>query len=295
MLADLWRNNRTAFLIAAMAAFAALGLLAFTVAVGAGGQPATSGSGAAPARSVDAPAEGRLSDSVAPPVGVGSPVPVPGMSSAPSLNAAQQVQVNAARASEAHVLAAYPAVTAATSKRLPPVPAAATSQPLLFAQAFTTRLLSIDFRAQTRTELLSWAQYQSAPMFDDGSGFSAADRAKLLALSLTDPTTTNSGSPVVPTESQWQSLAAQSARWTATNVTANPDPQWEAALASGYQSPDQLTTWVDVSATVTAQVHLGSAVATHRSAVSFRLLLGTSPRGRYGAVAVYGYMSRTVS
>lgn len=293
MLADLWRNNRTVMLIATAVLAATVGLVAFMLAVSARGNAArTAASSARPTSGTPQASVAPLSESVAPPTTIGSPVPVPGVTSVVKLNTSQQAEASAARASEARFLSAYPSIKPATSTPLPSLPALATAQPLLFAQAFTMHLLRIDFRRETRSQLLSWAQYESAPMFDDGTGLSPSNRAKLLALSLTDPTTTNTGAPVVPTGSGWQSLAAQSAQQTVTSVTATPDPQWEAALAAGYQSPDRLTTWVDVSATVTTRVLLGHTPTTHRTTVAFRLLLGTSLRGRYGAVAVYAYQSK---
>lgn len=294
MLADLWRNNRTAVLIVGLLATAAVGLFAMLLAVGAHGTDRASGV-AAPRTAATAPQQQvPVSATVPAATAAGSRLPVPGMSTATHLTGPQQAQARAALATEARVLADSPSIRPATSTSFPAVPDSASSQPLLFAQAFAKQLFDVDFDRDARTALLSWAQYESAPMFDDGNGIALADRAKLLALSLTDPTTTNAGTPIVPTTSQWQSLAAQSATQTAT-VTASPDPQWEAELAAGYSSPDRLTTWVDVSAQVTTRVHLGRTTTTHRQAVAFRLLLGTSARGRYGAVAVYGYLSRTVN
>jgi hypothetical protein len=51
----------------------------------------------------------------------------------------------------------------ATGAAFPPIEAADTQSPSMYAMAFTQELLDVDFATTTRNELLAWAGYNNAP------------------------------------------------------------------------------------------------------------------------------------
>lgn len=123
-----------------------------------------------------------------------------------------------------------------TSKAYPQIPGKARTQPDLFVQAFGTELLTRDYRHSTRDELLSWAASESASLSIEQVPLTAADRAKALLVSLTSTAWDNDATTLVPSASDWTSLAAEDARSAVTNVRVEDVPDFPPA-ATTFSDP----------------------------------------------------------
>jgi len=260
----LWRDNRKAVLVAGGLLTALLTLL-----VGSALVIHASSHGS----SRDHPVAATATTALPPAVADASPQAAAGLQNA-------LAQVAAAKPVKPAVCAHYPAI-----------PAGATSQPLLFAKAFTRELFSVDYRATARAELLQWAQYESAPYRENGVPVEVG--AKMLLVALTDPAGDDVSVPPILPEGPWLSLSAQAGRASVTKVTASEDPDWQAKIAAGYEPTDPRATWVDISALVTLHTKVSGRAVTSVSSVSMTVMLGTSPRGDgYGATGALYYTSR---
>lgn len=183
---------------------------------------------------------------------------------------------------------AMPAVTPAVSAAYPAIGRTAGSDPSGFAQAFATELFTRNYRTSTRDQLISWVQYENAPL--RSPNYPAKDWTKVLVNSLTDLSWDDATDTPIPADGPWLALRAERATQTVSNVQTGPDPQWEQTIAGGYQPPDQLATVRDVSLTVTEKVAEAGQVRTSVYDVALALQLGTSPRGGYGVAVTNNYV-----
>jgi len=132
---------------------------------------------------------------------------------------------------------------AATSATFPPVDAADSQSPSVYALAFTQELLDVDFQTSTRKNLLAWASYNNAP--NSLVTMPAAIDLKLLPASLTmNPTP-------IPSSTQWKRLAAARTNWHVSGLVTSVSPIWTQLLATGWQPVDPLLAMYDVSGTLT--------------------------------------------
>jgi hypothetical protein len=181
-----------------------------------------------------------------------------------------------------------PAVAPLTSAAYPPVPAADTSDPDLYAQAFATELLSQNYAGSSREALESWAQWEDAPV--DQAGVPRSVGAKILVQSLDSPAMSGGTETIIPSPAAWATLASEAAFATVSHVSAQIDPHWESAVMGGYQPADPLMSARLVTATVTLHTTISGQAQTTVESVAFTLAVGTAANhAGYGAMATYGY------
>ena len=164
--------------------------------------------------------------------------------------------------------------------------------PTAYARAFATELFTRDYGTD-RQQLLSWAQYEDAPL--QSSNYPRADWSKVLVDSLTDLTWDDAIDTPVPADGLWLALRSERATQTVSDVKVTVDPQWEQRVAAGFQPPDPLATVRDVTLTVTQHTNTPGAAATTRYQVALALQLGTSSHGGYGVAATNNYVVKKVS
>jgi hypothetical protein len=197
----------------------------------------------------------------------------------------RQVDSELAQAETLSALAAAEAAgvpAPATSAAYPSIPVADRSDPTAYAIAFATQLLDTNYAAQTRAELLAWAEHEEAP--NTLPGVPASVAGKSLVLSLTDPGLPGGTPSPTPSASQWASDAEEGATQSVDDVEAEVDPDWAQIIAEGWQPRDARMTIETVTGTVTLTTN-GQAAAPE--SFSLTLTLGTAahvPAG-YGAVA----------
>ena len=194
----------------------------------------------------------------------------------------------AAAASDVADWNAMPPVTGATSSAYPAIGAAGRADPGAYARAFATELFTRDYRTD-RALLLSWAQYEDAPL--RSSNYPAADWSKVLLDSLSDITWDNATDTPIPADGPWLALRAQQAIDTVSAVKVSVDQQWEQQVAAGYQPADPSATVRDVTLTVTRHATVFGRRVTQRFAISLDLQLGASPHGGYGIAATNNYVT----
>jgi len=164
-------------------------------------------------------------------------------------SASQQQADNARIAAQAPAVGEWAAVEAlslpapAPSAQFPAIPHANRQNPDSYAAAFVTELLSIDFAADSRPSLLSWAVSETSPETTPGTPASAA--SKFLYFNLVAP-----GSPAPPAAS-WSADASAGVTWSVSKVTMSVAPAWSQALAAGWQPPDLRMTFLDVTGNLT--------------------------------------------
>ena len=164
----------------------------------------------------------------------------------------------------------------ATSAAFPPIEAADTESPTMYAMAFTQELLDIDFATATRNELLAWAGYNNAP--NTTIDLPASAQSKVLPDSLT------TSPAALPSPAQWSAFAKSRTLWRVSGLVVSVNPTWTQALGAGWVSVDPLMVIYDVSGILTATTpgHTASV-----ESISFGLTLGgASLHPGYGAVAV---------
>jgi hypothetical protein len=203
---------------------------------------------------------------------------------------AQQIAPSSAPASDVASWDALPAVAPAVSVGYPAIPAAARSDPSAFAAAFAEELFTRNYATTTRAQLLSWAQYESAPL--RSPNYPAADWTKVLVDSLTDLKWDSATQTEIPADGPWLALRAERAEDRVSDVRTNVNPTWEQKVAAGYQAADRLMTVIDVSLTVTETVHAGGSTQTTRYSLALALQLGTSARGGYGVAAANNFVMK---
>jgi hypothetical protein len=178
-------------------------------------------------------------------------------------------------------------VAPATSAQYPAVSSQARLQPDLYAAAFTTQLLTQDYRTG-RGQLLAWVQSETAPSTEPlVVGLTPVGlRGRLALWSVQDDT----GSPaIVPSPGAWTALAARRGYATVQIQKVTEPVSWAAAVADG-QITDPAVTARQVDAEVTLHTtNHGHATAT-RSSVSLTVQLeGPPARGGYGFVVAVIY------
>lgn len=166
----------------------------------------------------------------------------------------------------------------ADSTAYPPVPVADLNDPAAYATAFITELLDRGYRSQSRTQLLAWAQAESAPNTLPGVPASLASRS--LVMSLAAP---EAASSPVPSGAQWASLASSSTSQSVAGLQSQVDPDWLALISTGWEPIDPAMTMLTVTGTLTTS---GKQEPTAQP-FSLVLTLGSNgSRAGYGAVAV---------
>ena len=164
----------------------------------------------------------------------------------------------------------------ATGAAFPPIVAADTSSPSMYAMAFTQELLNVDFATTTRNELLAWAGYNNAP--NTTIDLPASAQLKVLPDSLTTSPAT------MPSTAQWSAFATSRTLWRVSGLVISVSPTWTQALSAGWESVDPLMVIYDVSGTLTATTPGRTPVV---ASISFGLTLGgASLHPGFGAVAV---------
>jgi hypothetical protein len=164
----------------------------------------------------------------------------------------------------------------ATSDAFPPIEAADSASPAMYAMAFTQELLDIDFATSTRDELLAWAGYNNAP--NTTIDLPASAQLKVLPDSLT------TSPAALPSTAQWSAFATSRTLWRVSGLVVSVSPTWTQALSAGWVSVDPLMVIYDVSGILTARTpgHTPSV-----ESISFGLTLGgASLHPGYGAVAL---------
>jgi len=179
------------------------------------------------------------------------------------------------------------AVVPATSPSYPPISAAARRDPTAFTRAFASELFTRAY-AIGRQELISWAQYEDAPL--RAANYPRADWSKVLVDSLTDLTWDDAVDTPIPAEGPWLARRAEHAVDVVSDVRVTLDQQWERLIANGYRPPDPLATARDVTLTVTRRTKVSGRVTKTRFELSLAVQLGTSPRGGYGVAATDNYV-----
>jgi len=165
---------------------------------------------------------------------------------------------------------------AATCAAFPPIDTADSSLPSMYALAFTQELLDVDFASSTRRELLAWASYNNAP--NTLANILATANLKILPGSLA------ARPAVVPTKTQWATMAASRTHWRVSGLVISVSPIWTQMLSTGWQPVDPLMVMYDVSGTLTVTT---SGRAPVVESIFFALTLGgASWHPGYGAVAV---------
>jgi hypothetical protein len=188
---------------------------------------------------------------------------------------------------------ALPAVTPAVSKAYPAIAASARRDPDAYARAFATELFTRDYRAADRGDLMSWAQYENAPL--RSPNYPRADWTKVLVDSLTDLTWDAADDTPIPADGPWLAARSEHAKDSVSTVKVSLDPQWEQQVANGYQPPDPLTTVRDVSLTVTEHAEAAGRPSVSTFAVSLSLQLGSSSSADgYGVAATNNYVIKVV-
>ena len=165
---------------------------------------------------------------------------------------------------------------AATCAAFPPIDAADSSLPSMYALAFTQELLDVDFATSTRQELLAWASYNNAP--NTLANIPATANLKILPGSLA------ARPALLPTKTQWATMAAARTRWRVSGLVISVSPIWTQMLSTGWKPVDPLMVIYDVSGTLTVTTPDHQPVV---ESFSFGLTLGgASWHPGYGAVAV---------
>jgi len=165
---------------------------------------------------------------------------------------------------------------AATCAAFPPIDAVDSSLPSMYALAFTQELLDVDFATSTRQELLAWASYNNAP--NTLANIPATANLKILPGSLA------ARPALVPTKTQWATMAASRTRWRVSGLAISVSPIWTQMLSTGWKPVDPLMVMYDVSGTLMVTT---SGRAPVVESIFFALTLGgASWHPGYGAVAV---------
>ncbi|HRY09580.1 MAG TPA: hypothetical protein P5544_06365 [Candidatus Nanopelagicales bacterium] len=159
----------------------------------------------------------------------------------------------------------------------------ATTQPDLYAAEFVRRLLTQDHRTP-RTAHLGWVQAESAQTSEPlVIGLVPLElRGRLAVYSVTDST---DGPAPVPTQQEWEALAAQGGSQTAQIDRVGIPLAWSNAVAAG-RITDPGITGREVLATVTR--HTGASVTRWSVAIALNLQ-GPPTRATWGFVTAVTY------
>lgn len=163
----------------------------------------------------------------------------------------------------------------------PAVPARDETDEFSYSSAWTTELLDIHYRSQSRTDLLSWAIAGEAANTLPGVPSDVEDKS--LYLSLEGPSLDGVTAPTpVPTTAKWENMAAGGAVQRVSAIEVSVDPAWTRLVGEGFVPKDPLLSFVDVSGTLMTS---GST----RSARNFRFVLAVGSalhHPGYGAISV---------
>jgi hypothetical protein len=261
----LWRTARAKLLISALAAGAMVAVvLVSLIALSGSSAPPTRGAKVRPGRAI---AQGTAT--------IYHPLRI----TPPQTAVERTVNQTLKQSSNLNGLAALEASTfpaPATGTAFPPVEAADTQSPTMYAMAFTQELLDLDFATATRNELLAWASYNNAP--NTTIDIPASSELKVLPDSLT------TSPALLPSRSQWATNAVARTMWRVSGLVISVSPTWTQALSAGWKSVDPLMVIYDVSGTLTVTTPGRTPVV---ESIAFGLTLGgASWHSGYGAVAV---------
>lgn len=188
---------------------------------------------------------------------------------------------------------AIPAISPAISAAYPAIIASDLRDPDAFSRAFVVELFTRNYGTSTRAQLVSWAQYQDAPL--QSAQYPKTDWSKVLVNSLTDLTWDAADDTPIPADGPWLALRSERTHQSVSDVKVSLDPKWEQQVADGYQPPDPLATVRDVSLTITQRA---TAAGPREStfSVSLAVQLGSSARGDgYGVAATNNYVIKEAS
>lgn len=176
----------------------------------------------------------------------------------------------------AGLLASLPA--GGYSPDYPPIPDADRNNAIAFGTAFVTELVDRSYARQSRPDLLSWAQAESAP--NTLPGVPAGIAGHSLMVSLIDPVALPGP---VPAAGDWAEPGDAGEVQTVSNLQAVIDPAWLSLAATGWQPADPAMTIL----TVTGSLNTAGPARTRTRSFSLHLTVGSnSYRPGYGAVAV---------
>jgi hypothetical protein len=170
----------------------------------------------------------------------------------------------------------------AVSEQFPALAASDEQDPTAYALAFCRELLSIDYRQQSRTQLLSWAEYEEAPDTLPGVPASIADKS--LVGSLAYAGTAGAEATPIPTAAAWKDAASSASVQQVSGLTAAVAPDWSALVGSGWQPVDPLMTILTVTGAIRT-----TATGQPANVRPFSLALtlgGARHHSGYGSVAV---------
>jgi hypothetical protein len=193
-----------------------------------------------------------------------------------SLIDSQLSQAEQMPAMPAGLLASLPA--GGYSPDYPPIPDGERNNAIAFGTAFVTELVDRNYGRQSRRDLLSWAQAESAP--NTLPGVPAGMARHSLALSLIDPVPPPGP---VPAAADWAGSGGAGEVQTVSNLQAVIDPAWLTLTATGWQPADSAMTVL----TVTGTLSTAGPEGTRTGSFSLHLTVGSNNyRPGYGAVAV---------
>jgi hypothetical protein len=167
------------------------------------------------------------------------------------------------------------------SRVYPAVPGPDRTDPDAYALAFTRELLTIDYRTQTRTGLLAWAQSEEAPDTLPGVPPQIADKSLVGSLAYNGVT----GTEVSPIASatHWPTPSSGTTQ-RVSGLAASVTPDWTQLISSGWEPTDPLMTVLTVTGSIIVSTpgHPGLS----RSFSMAVTLGGARTHPGYGAVAV---------
>ena len=169
----------------------------------------------------------------------------------------------------------------AVSAGYPAVPASAEGDPTAYALAFTSELLDINYRSQTRTGLLGWAEYEEAP--DTLPGVPAQIADKSLVGSLAYSGVSGVEASPVPPSADWPAPDSGMVQQV-SGLAATVAPDWTQLVSGGWEPVDPLMTIMAVTGTITVTVD-GKPGPPQSFSVAV-ILGGARHHPGYGAVAV---------
>lgn len=166
-----------------------------------------------------------------------------------------------------------------------PVAAKDETDEFSYAKAWTTELLDLHYRSQSRRALLSWAIAGEAANTLPGVPSNVEDKS--LYLSLEGPSLDGVTAPTpVPTTARWENMAERRIVQRVSAIEVSVDPAWNRLVGEGFVPKDPLLAFVDVSGTVTTTepVH---AAPVHRRNFKLVLAVGSAlHHPGYGAISV---------
>jgi hypothetical protein len=169
----------------------------------------------------------------------------------------------------------------AVSAGYPAILVSAEGDPNAYALAFATELLDINYRSQTRTSLLGWAEYEEAP--DTLPGVPARIADKSLVGSLAYAGVAGAEASPVPPAGQWAAPDSGVVQQV-SGLAAMVAPDWTQLVTGGWEPVDPLMTIMAVTGTITVTVDGKPGPA--RSFSMAVILGGARHHPGYGAVAV---------